>query len=116
VIIPAGAVLHVGHGDSFSRGLDKLVYKQVLNILGQDDADQSPLPLQQSKLKTEALLLRQGGRPHDFEPAEAILGIPKNLPNGPNRVRCYSDRTWWWSIWHHSYRPTNGEQLGQRFG
>ena len=101
---------------SFSRRLGKFIREQVLNIFRKGDPDQSPVPVQKSELKTEALLLRQCGRPRDFEPAEAILGIPKNLPNGPDRVRCYSDRTWWWSIWHHSYRPTNGEQLGQRFG
>jgi hypothetical protein len=97
-------------------GLDELVREQVLNIFGKDDADQSPVPLQESELKTKALLRRQRGRPRHFEPAEAILRISKNLPNGPDRVRCYSDRAWRWSIWHHSYRPTKGEQLGQRFG
>jgi hypothetical protein len=99
---------------SFSHGLDELVREQVLNMFGNDDPDQSPVPLQKSELETKVLLPRQPGRFRDFEPAEAILGIPKNLPNGPDRVRCYSDRTWWCSIWHHSYGPTNGEQLGLR--
>src|SRR5262245_33283656 len=64
----------------------------------------------------KTLLRSQCGGSRHFEPAEAIFRIFKNLPNGSDRVRCYSNRAWRWSIWHHSYRPTNGEQLRQRFG
>src|SRR5262245_42394478 len=59
-------------------------------MLGNDDRDQSPAPLQKPELETKASLPRQARRRRDFEPAEAILGIRKNLPNGPDRVRRYA--------------------------
>jgi hypothetical protein len=99
---------------SFSHSLNELIREQVLNLFGKDDPDQSPVPLQKPELKTKSLLRWQRSRPRHFEPSEAVLRISKNLPNGPDGVRCYSDCTWRGSIWHHSYRPTNSEQLGQR--
>jgi len=62
----------------------------------------------------KALLPRQGGRPRDFEPAEAIFGIRKNLPNGPDRVRRYSNGAW--RRGQYRSRPASGEQLGYCLG
>src|SRR5437879_1181030 len=81
-----------------SRRLGKLIREQVLNIFRKGDPDQPPVPLQKSELKMEALLRRQCGRPRHFEPTQAILRVLKNLPKGSDRVSCYSDRAWRWSI------------------
>ena len=88
-----------------------------MNILWEDDTDQSPVPLQQPKLETEAMLGRQCSRTHHFEPPQAVLAIVKNLPNGTDRVRCYSDRARRWAIWRDGCRgPTSRDELGECLG
>jgi hypothetical protein len=64
----------------------------------------------------ETLLGRQNCRTRDLEPVETIFAILKNLPNGPNRIPCYSDRAWRWSICHGSYGPTSRDESEECFG
>jgi hypothetical protein len=107
--------LCLGRAQSLSHGLDEFISKQVLNILREGDADQSPAPSQEPERKTEALLLWQRGRLGYLEPTKAIFRISKDLRNCPHRASRYPDRAWW-RIRHHGYRPTNGEQLRQCLG
>src|SRR4029077_5219465 len=99
---------------SFLHGLDELVCEQVHDMLGNDDPDQPPAPLQKSELETKASLPRQARRRRDFEPAEAILGIRKNPPDGSDRVGRYSNRAW--RCRQYRCGPTSAEQLRHRFG
>src|ERR1051326_6490680 len=59
----------------------------------------------------QALLWRQCDRPCHFEPAEAILSIVEDLPNGSDRVRCYPERVWWGLVWHDGSGPASRDEL-----